>query len=185
MTLTSRTDCVIDTHGGNIIIWHVNTGPDLGMPRMTGAWTIANGEQETIRLLVQDRRVLATHDGKNALDAAGIELPECIDITATVMNLSTERDALQAAYDKHPKRKTLVAPNWPNLPIGVDPESIPVSPVEPAQRALSLARWLEAVAASWDRIEAERLLRQYMPGVRHRRPTPLAVRLDAEQDTGG
>lgn len=185
MTMTSRTDCVVDAHGANVIIWHVNTGSDLGMPRMTGAWTITSDDQEIIQLLIERRRVLTTQDGHNALNAAGIGSHERIDVTATTTNLSTERDALQAMYDKHPKRKTLVAPDWPRLPSDIDSESVTVSPDCPTQRALSLARWLESVAASWDRIEAERLLRRYMPGVRRRRPTPLAVRPGTDQRHGG
>jgi hypothetical protein len=88
---------------------------------------------------------------------------------------------LQTAYDAHPNRNNLVAPDWPALPRQLD-ALIPAgeAPEEPAAVTLRMARWLEQVATTWDKIERIRISRRYMPGERTRRQTPVATVQAAE-----
>lgn len=176
MTSPARTECVVDARGDKVLVWHVNTGPDLGMPRMTGAWMVNVNDAEEVELLVERRRVLATDQGTAALAAIAVPIHEYIDPQATVRHLASERDDLQAAYEAHPNREGLVSPRWPSLPTVADLHGPPaVASHSPAGRVLHSARWLEQVAHTWDRIEAQRLLRKFMPGGPIRRPLPLAV----------
>lgn len=176
MTSPARTDCVVDAHGGEVLIWHVNTGPDLGMPRMAGAWMINVDDTAKVKLLVEQRRVLATDEGKAVLAAIGVSVHEYIDAQATVRHLAAERDNLQAIYEAHPNCEGLVSPRWPSLPTTADLHNPPaVASDSVTGRALHSARWLEQVAHAWDRIEAQRLLRKFMPGGPIRRPMPLAA----------
>lgn len=177
MTSTAQTDCVVDARGEQVIIWHVETGPDLGLSRLTGAWVFESEEKDKIELLTADRRVLATPTGEEVLDRLNLSISGHIDPDATVQNLKTARDELQISYETHPKRKTLVAPNWPALPDPVDPQNPPTAmSVVPTQVALAIARWLAQVAITWEQIEGERLVRKYMPGGGYRLPTPIAMR---------
>lgn len=177
MTSTARTDCVVDARGEQVIIWHVETGPDLGLSRLTGAWVFGADEQDKIELLAADRRVLATPTGEEILDRLNLSILGHIDPDATVKNIKKARDELQVSYETHPKRKTLVAPDWPALPDTVDPQNPPSAMSDaPTQVALAIARWLAQVAIVWEQIEGERIVRKYIPGGRHRLPTPIAMR---------
>ncbi|MBB5153705.1 hypothetical protein [Saccharopolyspora phatthalungensis] len=175
MSDPTRTDCVVDARGEKIIIWHVNTGPAVGLSRLTGAWTFGLDEVDKVKLLVAERRVLMTSAGQEALDQLSIAVPARIAPDVTLDSLRTQRDELQAAYDAQ-ERDDLVAPTWPSLPEPIDMRNPPsaISP-EPTQVALALARWLAQVAATWEKIEAQRVVRGYMPGGHKRRPTPIAI----------
>lgn len=175
-----RTDCVLDAQENEIIIWHVDTGAEFGLSRMAGAWVFGAAEQEIIASLVTDRRVLATSTGEHASAQLGISVSHFIEPPATVANLIAERDTLQAMYEAHPRMANLVAPNWPFVPPAVDPQDPPMAEAPGrTRRALGLARWLETIAQTWDRIERERAMRSYMPSGSSRRPTPLATRAEA------
>lgn len=171
-----RTDCVVDFHCGEFVIWHVNTGPEVGLSRLTGAWVLDVRSQETIGLLTRERRVLATPEAEQALSDIDIKIPEHIDRKATFCNLEVERDALQDMFDTHPNRKNLVEPDWPSLPTPPTPGKTPSPDSERTGVALALAQWLVQVAVTWELIESQRLLRNWMPGGRNRRTTPIAVR---------
>lgn len=170
-----RTDCVVDARFRQVIIWHVNTGLAVAMPRLTGAWVIGIHEVDKVKLLVEQRRVLSTRAGKETLCRIGIDIPDHIDPEATLSNIAAQRDELQALYEAL-QRDDLIAPHWPTLPERIDIQNPPrANSPEPTQVALALARWLERVADAWDRIEAQRVVRKYMPGGRLRRATPIAL----------
>jgi hypothetical protein len=172
----TRTDCVVDAWNEQVFIWHVQTGPDIGMSRLTGAWAVAIDEVGKVKLLVEKRRVLATSAGEKALDHICVAISQHIDPDATIKNLETAREELQAVYDAHPKRQSLVAPAWPLLPDPIDMHNPPTAATgERTSVALAVARWLERIAITWEKIEAERLARKYTPGDRTRRLTPIAV----------
>lgn len=171
----TRADCVVDARDDAVIVWHVNTSPAPGLSRLTGAWTLDINEGCKIRLLVAERRVLSTSSGKEALGRLGITVPVLISAAATRARLLSERDELQTAYEAQ-GRKDLVAPTWPLLPAPIDMQNPPsAKSPEPTQVALALARWLAQVATVWEQIEAQRVVRAYMPGGRERRPTPIVT----------
>jgi hypothetical protein len=98
------------------------------------------------------------------------------DTTAHIKSLETAREELQAGSDAHLKRQSLVAPAWPLLPDPIDMQNPPTAATgERTSVALAVARWLERIAITWEKIEAERVARKYMPGDRIRRLTPIAV----------
>jgi hypothetical protein len=175
----ARSDCVVDAGGDAVVVWHVNTGPDLGTSRMAGAWVIDVERPATIEKLVARRRALVTADGEKALDVLGVSIHAYIDPAATISELKVECDKLQAVYDARPRRRGLVTLEWPLLPAAADLEPVVVER-PPRQRVLGLARWLEKVTDCWDGIEGQRVVRKYLPGGPHRRPTPLAVRLTSQ-----
>ncbi|NYH77715.1 hypothetical protein FHR84_001029 [Actinopolyspora biskrensis] len=172
-----RTCCVVDALEDKVILWHVHTGADLGMSRMTGAWTVATDDPDTVALLVTRRRALVTSRGVAELERLEVPVVEHIDPEGTLDNIELVRDELQSHYERHPNRRTLVAPSWPRLPEPIDVRRPPTVATEaPKGAALAVARWLAGVATTWERIESERLVRKYMPGGPERRVAPLAVR---------
>ncbi|MFB9909487.1 hypothetical protein [Allokutzneria oryzae] len=170
MTGSARTDCVVDARSDEVAVWHVHTGFDTGMPRLTGAWVLPVREAEKIDLLVSGRRVLATAAGEKALHRLGVRVAAHIDPDATVRGFEALCQELQAVYDGLEKRPKPVAPSWPALPGPIDMGDLGCEP------ALTMARWLERIAIVWDEIEGERTARKYMPYGRERRPVAIALR---------
>ena len=149
MIYPTRTDCVVDAWNEQVFIWHVQTGPDIGMSRLTGAWAVAIDEVGKVKLLVEKRRVLATSAGEKALDHICVAISQHIDPDATIKNLETAREELQAVYDAHPKRQSLVAPAWPLLPDPIDMHNPPtVATGERTSVALAVAR-NEQIPKGW------------------------------------
>lgn len=174
-----RTDAVVDAQGEQVIVWHVQTGLDDGMSRLTGAWVVARAQTATIAALLERRRTLATQAGEKALADLGISPFARIDPAATLAAVRAERDRLQAIYDELPAPHTFVAPIWPALPGPLDPADPPAShAVEPTQVAHAVAGWLGGVADTWEKIERERITRKYLNDTdnRERRLAPFAVR---------
>ncbi|GAA4005400.1 hypothetical protein GCM10022247_28430 [Allokutzneria multivorans] len=167
------TDCVVDARSDEVAIWHVHTGFDTGMPRLTGAWVLAVREVAKIDLLVRGRRVLATAAGEKALRRLGVRVEAHIDPDATLKGFAALCEELQAVYEaleKKPKQ-----PSWPTLPQPLDMAALDRAGLG-AEPALTVARWLERMAIVWDEIEGERSTRKYLPHGRERRPVALAVR---------
>lgn len=76
MSRHTLTDCVLHAHNGDGAIWHVNTGQDIGMSRMTGAWTFAEDNVDRVSTLVGKRRVLATSSGYEVLERLGVTMSD-------------------------------------------------------------------------------------------------------------
>ncbi|GAA2833907.1 hypothetical protein [Crossiella cryophila] len=174
-----RTDAVADAQGEQVIIWHVQTGLDDGMPRLTGAWVVDRAEPDKIAALLERRRCLITAAAAKALADLDISPGRRIDPAATIAGIAAERDLLQAVYDALPAPHTFVAPIWPELPAPLDPADPPTgNAVPPTGIAHAVARWLAGVADTWEKIERERITRKYLSESdgRDRRLTPFAVR---------
>ncbi|WHT21689.1 hypothetical protein N8J89_11665 [Crossiella sp. CA-258035] len=174
-----RTDAVLDAQGEQVVIWHVQTGLDDGMSRLTGAWVTGRDEPEKIAALLERRRCLITSAGEKALAELEITVERRIDPVATVAAIEAEREALQAVYDALPAPHTFVAPIWPPLPEPLDLTDPPASDaVPPTGTAHAVASWLAGVADTWEKVERERITRKYLHDTdsRDRRLTPFAVR---------
>lgn len=175
----ARTECVVDARGEQVIVWQVATEPVAGqLSRMSGAWVLGPDEKNTLDSLIADHRVLATSAARQLIAERDIPIRGYIDPDTTVKNIELACDELQIAFDHHADRSQhdLVAPTWPALPASIDRQNPPTAASEPPTRvALGLARWLLHVALIWDRIEAQRLLRPYLPGGRKRLSAPIAT----------
>lgn len=170
---------------GVIAIWHVDVGPDNGLARMAGAWVLALGasvlgdEAEKAEILLRGRRVLATAEGRAAVEGLTVSIEGFVDADATRAGISVEIARLQEAFDAAmATRKTkLVNPSWPTPPealaveegVGLDGEGVAV--------ALGMARWLESVAKTWEKVEAQRVTRKFLQGDSGKERRSLAVHL--------
>ncbi|MBP2473327.1 hypothetical protein JOF53_002199 [Crossiella equi] len=169
-----RTDAVVDTQPGHVVIWHVQTGLDDGMPRLTGAWVVPPEDRDKIAALLENRRTLATAEGAKTLASLAIQVP-LLDPATALAAVEAERDALQAKYDALPQPHTFTAPTWPDLPAPLDLANPPSGDgVPPTQVALAVARWLSGLTDTWERIERERITRKYLNDGTDRRLAPLA-----------
>lgn len=164
---------VVDASADSVIVWHVDLGAGTsGMSRMCGAWVLIN-EPIKLELLTRDRLVVATAAGAGAMAAAGNHTA-MVDLVDTLNNVTQERDRLQRLYDDLPasRKKNLVAPRWPHLPIASDRDHSPrAETTNPAVAvALGVARLLEQLAVAWTAIERQRTARTYLYGDTPGRP---------------
>lgn len=155
-----------DSPADTVIVWHVDVGAQApGMSRMCGAWVLTN-QPEKVELLIRDRLVVATAAGLAAIPFGGRDSAPVVDLVRTVNNVVSERDRLQAIYDALPasRKKTLVAPRWPAIPVVVSlsdpPHAENADPVVAV--ALGLARFLDQLADAWAACERERIARDYL-----------------------
>lgn len=107
-----------------------------------------------------------------------------LDLTKTVNVVAAERDRLQAIYEALPtsRKKTLVAPRWPDIPSPIDladpPKAQAAEPTVAA--ALGVARFLDRLATAWADVERQRAVRDYLTEATPGQPSgvrdfPLAV----------
>lgn len=177
---------VVDAAAHTVIVWHVDVGTEVpGMSRMCGAWVVT--EPRKVELLTRGRLVVATVAGAAAMRSAGCTPAGALDLVQTVKSVVAERDRLQAIYDALPasRKKNLVVPRWPHIPDTIDPTSPPRT--EGADNAvavaLSVARYLDELAAAWTAIERQRIARTYLTDNTPGRPSearalPLEVIFD-------
>lgn len=157
-----------DSAANTVIVWHVDVDAQApGMNRMCGAWVLTNQPQK-VELLTRDRLVVATAAGLAAMPSGRRRPARAVDLVRTVNNVVSERDRLQAIYDALPasRKKTLVAPRWPAIPVAVslsDPPHVKNTDPEVAV-ALGLARFLDQLADAWAACERERIARHYLSG---------------------
>lgn len=155
-------DCAAKT----VTVWHVDVGSHApGISRMCGAWVLTS-QPERVELLTRDRLVVATAAGLAAIGSGARGPTSPVDLVRTVNNVVSERDRLQSIYDALPRsrKKTLVAPRWPDIPAAVSlsdpPRAKNTDPVVAV--ALGLARFLDQLAESWVGCERERIARDYL-----------------------
>ncbi|WP_182348862.1 DUF6218 family protein [Tomitella gaofuii] len=177
--------------GSAVAVWHIDVGPDIGLARPCGAWLLdgdENGDQ--VRALVRGRRILATAAGARALASLHPEFDGWIDGDATVRGVHDEIDALQQAFEQHLREtgRSFVAPRWPQVPAGLDSDA-PAGPQTAADTtggddgtgtALALSRRLADLADTWQKVERQRLARQFLRrhgGPAHR-ALPVVLRPD-------
>ncbi|GAA4804623.1 DUF6218 family protein [Tomitella cavernea] len=161
--------------GTAVAVWHIDVGPDIGLARPCGAWLLDgddNGDQ--VRALVRGRRILATAAGARALASLHPEIDGWIDGDATVRGVHDEIDALQQAFEQHLREtgRSFVAPGWPQVPAGLDPDASAVLQMaadttggdDGTGAALALSRRLADLADTWQKVERQRLARQFLRG---------------------
>lgn len=172
---------VIDEPSGKVCIWHIDVGPDIGLPRLSGAWVLERDDTDTIVNLVRGRHVVLCN-GTDIITRENITTAGTVDIDATVDAVIAERDGLQARFNSHAAtRKTLVSPTWPEI---THPKVIAATAprtetiIEQAGDAFPVARGLNVLAQAWTQIEKQRLARPFLiePDGPHPRPLPLVLR---------
>lgn len=158
---------------GELVIWHVDTGPDNGLARMAGAWVLdaqVLGPSSQAEDLLRGRRVLATAAGRAALE--GWDIAGVVDPDATLIGFREEIATLQEAFDAEARK--LVSPTWPALPSPLDFGTA----ADAVAVVLGAARWLEDAAVRWEKMEAQRVTRKFLAplGGPERRPLHLRCR---------
>lgn len=74
---------VIDEPSGKICIWHIDVGPDIGLPRLSGGWVLEPDDTDTITTLIRGRHVVLCN-GTELLTRENITTAGTVDIDATV-----------------------------------------------------------------------------------------------------
>ncbi|WP_016699239.1 hypothetical protein [Actinoalloteichus spitiensis] len=174
-----RSNCVVDVNADRAVLWHVDTGPNLGISRLGGAWVLERDDPR-VADLVSDRWLLATARARRELDVLSSPDAVHMDTARTVGAIREEVHRLQRIYLEHPQAERLVEPEWPNIPN--PPQEGPVaggSPPDLVHDALMLARWLDRIANLWDQIERQRLARPYMSTGTGKRVCPISIEVAA------
>lgn len=191
-------DMVAVTHAseGQIAIWHVDVGTESGLARMAGAWVLPVGPAEEnpaddrATALLRGRRILATPAGRAAVEAlmADAEVEGFVDIDATLASMGEVIGDLQGAFETElaGRKGKLVDPSWPELPPAPDFAALQDSARdqpgaadggEQVAVALEMARWLEGLVKTWDKVEAQRVARKFLAahGGKNRRSLPTRI----------
>jgi hypothetical protein len=179
-----------DAAANTVTVWHVDVGSQApGMSRMCGAW-VFNNESDKVELLTRDRLIVATAAGGAAVRSGDRGPIGTIDLVGTVNNVVSERDRLQAIYAAlpAPRKKTLVAPRWPDIPTLVGLSGLPkaenADPVVAV--ALGIARCMDQIANAWADCERERITRDYLTDNTPGRPSQIRdipVELESESSS--
>jgi hypothetical protein len=167
---------VVDATPDIVVVWHVDIGTDnTGLSRMCGAWVLDN-EPHKLELLTRDRLIVATTAGAEALPSSAKNPTAILDLAGIRANIAEERERLQRLYDELPpaRKKTLVAPRWPQLPACIELDTLP--PTEHTESdhialALGIGRYLEQLATVWSAIEGQRTTRSYLANNSPGQPT--------------
>ncbi|MDV6271582.1 hypothetical protein [Rhodococcus globerulus] len=171
---------VIEESSGKICIWHIDVGPDIGLPRLSGGWVLEPDDTDTIVNLIRGRHVVLCN-GTDILAREKITTAGTVDIDATVDAVIAERDDLQSRFNSHAAtRKTLVSPTWPEI---THPKEIAATVprtekiIEQTGDAFPLARGLNVLAQAWTQLEKQRLARPFLiePAGPDARPLPLPL----------
>jgi len=138
-----------------VVGWHVNVGEGLEST-MAGAWVLPSDDDRIQRLLVG--RILVT------TEKAALRFGRGADVAALAFAIVAETSTLDAAFAAHvaslpSSKRSLVSPRWPRIPTRPVAEAAG-DPL--AGDALTLARWVSHLLATWDRIEKERLTRPFL-----------------------
>lgn len=173
---------VVDEFDGSVVVWHVDVGPDdLDMGRLCGAWVLSATDVDVIENLVHGRAVFDCNNSPT-LRALATSTSGSIDVDATVAAVIAERDALQRRYVEFAavSKSKLVAPDWPEV---IHPKQIAadVPRTEEVARqtgdAFPMARGFKELAEAWERIEKQRLRREFLhdPAGSSARPVPVVT----------
>lgn len=179
MSMVPHVVAVVDADESDVAIWHVDTGPDIGLNRMCGAWVLPNADSEKIVLLTRNRILISTDRGDKVVRDAGAVTTATLDVVATVAAVAAERDMLQAEFEKK-KSKTMIAPDWPELPEPFTFENPPTAARADSEIiavAFGVAEWVHELAKTWAKIEKQRLARTFLVefGGRSPRPCPIVA----------
>lgn len=156
-------------------IWHVHTGPGLGLSRPTGAWLLGDEQVTEIRSLVHGRPA--------AIASADTAVPEyaapalIVDADATVRAIEDLITAADQRFAEHraATRHRLVSPRWPRIEHPGEAR-IPVTTPDPIATLLRLARGYAALADSWAEFEKLRLSRKPLIPFGGELPRPLPLK---------
>ena len=178
---------VVYLSDGQLAIWHVDVGPDSSLARMAGAWVLPAGDAEKAVPLLQGRRILATPQGRASVEALFADLDRAIDgfvdVDATLKGIDDVITDLQAAFEAEVagRKAKLVNPAWPTPPAALDVAALERSVLadggDPVTIALGVARWLEGLAKTWEKVEAQRVTRSFLVshGGKERRSLPVQI----------
>ncbi len=178
---------VVYLSDGQLAIWHVDVGPDSSLARMAGAWVLPAGDAEKAVPLLQGRRILATPQGRAPVEALFADLDRAIDgfvdVDATLKGIDDVITDLQAAFEAEVagRKAKLVNPAWPTPPAALDVAALERSVLadggDPVTIALGVARWLEGLAKTWEKVEAQRVTRSFLVshGGKERRSLPVQI----------
>ena len=163
MTASPDVVMVVCRSGDQVAVWQVVTGTGRGLSRLAGAWVLARTETHVIDALLRRRWVLGLTGGAHVVEAAEVAILGYVDPGATLAGIRAEVVELQDRFDgePRPKRRKLVAPDWPVVPAAFDPASFAGADA-PAEVALAVGRWVADVADAWQRIETERMARPFL-----------------------
>lgn len=156
-------------------IWHVHTGPTLGLSRLIGAWVLGSDQTDSIRNLAHD--LPAVHCTGIVALPDGVTPSMNVDVDATVHAIRAEIDAADQRFAEHQAtvRHRLVRPPWPPIHHPDTTRNTAWPEDKPIGQVLSLARGLARLAGIWAEFEAQRLRRKPLIqlGGPHPRPMPL------------
>jgi len=180
------TVAVVAASADGAAVWHIDVGPDIGLARPCGAWLLDPADDaESIRVLTQGRRVLATETGKRVLQECGASFAGLVDAEATVRGARDEIDALQRSFDEELRRsgRSLVGPSWPAIPDppsegGEAADTRSAAPADGTETALWTGRWLADLADAWQQVEGQRRQRDFLRAYsgEDRRSLPVVCR---------
>jgi hypothetical protein len=165
---------VIDRTADRLVVWHVNTGPDPRLSRLTGCWVVDIDDVDTLRNLVHDYP--AAHVSTDVILPQGITSTLLVDVDSAVRMVTADVAAADLRFTEHAAtvKHDLVRPDWPAVE---HPAARPtVATPEPlVAQALTLAIGLADLADAWAEFEALRLARDYLIplGGPTARPLPL------------
>ncbi|MGL6234635.1 MAG: hypothetical protein ACRC20_04765 [Segniliparus sp.] len=176
---------VIDATEVAGVVWHVHTGPDIGLARLCGAWVLPREESRTLQQLIRGRYVLTTRAGELLRAEVSAFIAGHLDTDGIERRILTEVTFLQEKFEEELARRVgakenadLVPPDWPVLPATRPWEPRPLNPStdKTAHTALGAASWLADLAQTWQKVESQRLLRKKYLGEHggsDPRPLPL------------
>lgn len=171
----NTTPAVLGRCDDRLGIWHVHTGPGLGLSRLTGAWLLDDERVTEIRGLVHGHPV-AVASADTAVP--GYVTPALIvDTDATVRaveDLVTEADRRFAEH-RAATRHRLISPRWPPIE-HPGTARIPETTPEPIATLLRLARGYAELADRWAEFEKLRLSRKPLIPLGGELPRPLPLK---------
>ncbi|AQT81184.1 hypothetical protein B1R94_20880 [Mycolicibacterium litorale] len=139
------------------------------MSRMAGAWVIGSDEPTRLNALTQDRYLVGTPAGMEVYRSLQSDTgADEIDLGMTLVSIEDEIDCLRKKFEEAAakSKSRLIEPSWPRPPRPLNLEAPPADASAPAEVAvvLGIARWLEALAMTWEAIEQQRMMRKYLRG---------------------
>lgn len=162
---------------GRIAVWHIDTDPSVNSKQFVGAWLLEPEGAEvgaddrdveswagrtlgpaSLRLLVEDRPIIATATGRASLAEYAPGAGWIVDGPATVEGIKeTVERYRQALKEENERRKgagmaSLRSPGYPQLPQW--PEVVEGAQV--VEAALAFARGVREIVEAWNGIDAIR-----------------------------
>ncbi|WP_433523883.1 hypothetical protein ACQPZ2_01030 [Nocardia pseudovaccinii] len=166
---------ILDQADGQLIIWHVETGPNRSLSRLSGAWVLDNSRITDIRSLVHDRPAVQCRS--TIVLPQGITSSALVDLDATVQSVRTEIATADKKFVEYQAtvKNSLVQPDWPTAHHPASTSGTVEATTELVTPALVLACGIAELSDTWAAFEALRLSRAYLIslGGHAARPLPL------------